>query len=126
VIAISYEVVMLKDPDQPKEPLRNKAARMWKNNNVRKRIAEERQSRKKPDPNADPEITEVLINEGRRDGSVRRFENKFKRDIRAMMEGHAARNLALYLTALNARKVILLKEKLRRLKAAQETERLEK
>ncbi len=122
--SIEYEsVAMLKDSDQPKEPLRSKAARMWKNNNVRKKIAEERQSQKKPNPNDDPEITEVLINEGRRDGRVNRFENRFKRDLRAMMEGHAAQNLALYLKALEHRKVLLLREKLRRLKAAEQAER---
>jgi hypothetical protein len=120
VDSIKFEnLTMLKDTDQPKEPLRNKAARMWKNNNVRKKIAEERQSRNKPDPNDDPEITEVLINDGRRDGTVNRFENKFKRDIRAMMEGHSARNVALYLKLLEQRKIILLREKLKRLRAAQ-------
>jgi hypothetical protein len=110
---------MLKDTDQPKEPLRNKAARMWKNNSVRKKIAEERQARKAPDPNADPEITELIINEGRKSGRVTRFENRFKREIREMMEGHAAQNLALYLRALEHRKIILLREKLKRLRAAQ-------
>jgi hypothetical protein len=58
----SFDVI--KDIDQPKEPLRNKAARMWKNNKVRKKIAEERQSMRQPDPNADPEIVEVIVNEG--------------------------------------------------------------
>jgi hypothetical protein len=118
--SIEFEsFTMLKDTDRPKEPLRNKAARMWKNNNVRKKLAEEMQARNKLDPNADPEITEVIINEGRRDGTVNRFENKFKRDIRAMVDGHASRNLALYLKALEHRKVILLREKLRRLQEAE-------
>ncbi len=115
---------MLKDADHPKEPLRNKAARMWKNNNVRKRIAEERQASSEP-VNNDPEVTELIVNEGRKSGRVTRCENRFKREIRAMMEGHAARNLALYLEALNARKVILLREELKRLQAGQ-YERLEK
>jgi hypothetical protein len=110
---------MLKDPDQPKEPLRSKAARTWKNNNVRKKISEERQSQGKPDPNADPEVTEVIINEGRKSGRVSRFENRFKRDLRVQMEGHAAQNVALYLRMLEHRKIILLREKLKRLKAAQ-------
>jgi hypothetical protein len=116
---------MLKDSDQPKEPLRNKAARMWKNNNVRKKIAEERQSLKESESD-DPEVTELIINEGRKSGRVTRFENRFKRDIREMMEGHAARNLALYLAALRNRKLILLREKLRRLQEAEaQNERLE-
>jgi hypothetical protein len=80
---------MLKDPDQPREPLRNKAARMWNNHDVSKRIAEERRPYKRPDPEGDAEITEVLINEGGREGRVNRFENKFRREIRTMMEGYA-------------------------------------
>jgi hypothetical protein len=110
---------MLKDPDQPKEPLRSKAARMWKNNNVRKKLAEERRSRVTPDPNADPQVTEVLINEGRRSGRVTRFENKFRRDLRTQMEGQAAQNVELYLKVLEHRKIRLLREKLKRLKAEQ-------
>jgi hypothetical protein len=78
---------MRKDTDQPKEPLRNKAARMWKNNSVRKKIAEERQSRQKPERDADPEVTELIINEGRKSGRITRFENRFKREIRTQMEG---------------------------------------
>ena len=117
--------MMLKNADHPKEPLRSKAARMWKNNDVRKKIVEERQSRNMPDPDADPQVTELIINDGRKSGRITRFENKFKSELRAMMDGHAARNLALYLEYLNARKVILLREKLRRLKAG-EYERLEK
>jgi hypothetical protein len=33
---------MLKDHDPPKEPLRVKAGRKWKNNDLRKRLIEER------------------------------------------------------------------------------------
>jgi hypothetical protein len=86
---------MLEDPDQPKEPLRSKAARMWKNNSVRKKIAEERQSRGKPDSSADPEITEVIINDGRKSGRISRFENRFKKYIRVMMGDTAKLNLQL-------------------------------
>jgi hypothetical protein len=68
---------MLKDSDQPREPLRSKAARMWKNNSVRKKLAEERKSQRKPDRNDDPEVTEVIINDSRRSGRVSRFENRF-------------------------------------------------
>jgi hypothetical protein len=41
------------------------------------------------------------------------------------MEGHAQRNLSLYLNVLKHRKIILLQEKLKRLQAGQ-YERLEK
>jgi hypothetical protein len=109
---------MLKDTDQPKEPLRSKAARMWKNNSVRKKLAEERQALKKPQTD-DPKVTELIINEGRKSGRITRFENKFKREIRTQMEGQAAQNVALYLKVLEHRKIRLLREKLKRLKAAQ-------
>ena len=83
---------MLKEHDPPKEPLRIKAERKWKNNALRKRLIEEKQKPKLVDPNKEPEIAETIINEGRVDGSVKRFENQFLKDIRAMMEGHAERN----------------------------------
>ena len=110
---------MLKDIDHPKEPLRNKAARMWKNNNVRKKIAEQKQSVKKP-KNDDPEVTELIINEGRRDGRITRFENKFKRDIRSMMSEQSRANLLIDGIWQDQRHRKLLAEKLRRLKLAQQ------
>jgi len=62
----------------------------------------------------------VVTNEGRRDGRVSRFENKFKKEVRAMMEGHAGQNLKAYAIAIERRRYVLLKEKLRRLKLAQQ------
>jgi hypothetical protein len=110
---------MLKDDGPPNEPLRSKAERKWRNNHVRKRIIEERQKPKAKEPSGEPEIAETIINEGRVDGPIKRFESRFKKEIRAMMEGHAKRNLQLYAEMLQRRKVLLLKEKLRRLRAAE-------
>lgn len=110
---------MLKEYDPPKEPVRVKAERRWKNNDLRKRITEEKQRPKLVDPNKEPEIAEAIINEGRVDGPIKRFETQFLKDIRAMLEGHAKRNLQLYAEMLQRRKLLLLKEKLKRLRAAQ-------
>jgi hypothetical protein len=113
-------LTMLKEHGPPKEPARIKAERKWTNADVRKRLKEEKQKPKLVDPNKPPEIAEVVTNEGRRDGPRNRFESKFKRDIRAMMEGHAEQRLKHYVAAIEHRRYVLLKEKLRRLKLAQQ------
>jgi hypothetical protein len=111
---------MLKEHEPPNEPLRTKAERKWRNNDLRRRIIEERQKPKAKDPSKEPEIAETIINEGRVDGPIKRFESRFKKEIRTMLEGHAKRNLELYYAALQHRRVILLREKLKRLRAAQQ------
>jgi hypothetical protein len=113
---------MLKDDGPPNEPLRTKAERKWRNNDLRRRIIEERQKPKAKEPNKEPEIAETIINDGRRDGPIKRFETQFLKDIRAMLDGHAKRNLQLYAEMLQRRKVLLLKEKLKRLRAAQQNQ----
>jgi hypothetical protein len=110
---------MLKEHDPPKEPVRVKAERKWKNNALRKHIIEERQKPKLVDPNKEPEPADTITNDGRRDGPVKRLERKFLKDIRAMTEGHARRNIEIYAAMIERRRYILLKEKLRRLKIAQ-------
>lgn len=113
---------MLKDDGPPNEPLRAKAERKWRNNDLRRRIIEERQKPKAKEPSKEPEIAEAIINEGRVDGPIRRFETQFLKDVRAIMEGHGKRNLQPYAEMLQRRKVLLLKEKLKRLRAAQQNE----
>jgi hypothetical protein len=73
-----------------------------------------------PKPPKDPEIGEVVTNGDRLKGPVKNLERKFLRDIRAMMEGHADNNLKHYLAYLERRRIKLLKEKLRRLKLAEQ------
>ena len=64
----------------------------------------------------DPELAEVFDTD---DPKVQRFERKFIKDLRAMLEGHKQKNMAQYVAAMKEsirrRKNILLKEKLRRL-----------
>jgi hypothetical protein len=108
---------MLKE-HEIKERARLRAERKWKNADVRKRVKQRQEKPKLVDPNAKPEAGDVITNEGRRDGTVNRFESKFKREIRAMMEGYAEVNLTINLMSLERRRRILLREKLRRLKLA--------
>ena len=69
-----------------------------------------------PEPTGGAELIE---NDGRKDGRVKRFENKFKKDIRALMEGQKELNLQIYAVMIDRRRRILLAEKLRKLKMAQ-------
>jgi hypothetical protein len=111
---------MLKDDGPPNEPLRTKAERKWRNNDLRRRIVEDRQKPKAKEPSNEPEIAEAIINDGRVDGPLKRFESQFLKDIRALLEGHTKRNLQIYAEMLQRRKVLLLKEKLKRLRAAEQ------
>jgi hypothetical protein len=111
---------MLKEHEPPKEKARYRAERKWKNAEARRQIKEAQQKPKLVDPNAKPEIAETITNYGRVDGPVKRFESKLKRDIRAMMEGYSRNILEQYAASLQHRRYKLLKEKLRRLKAAQQ------
>jgi hypothetical protein len=108
---------MLKE-HEPKEKARIKAERKWTNADVRRRVKQRQEKPQLVDSDAKPAVAAVITNEGRRDGSVNRFENKFKRNLRTMMEGQAKVNLQIYAIWLDQRHRVLLKEKLRRLKLA--------
>jgi hypothetical protein len=111
---------MLEEYDPTKELAKIKGERRWTNAHVRKHVKEAQQKPKLVDPNREPEIAGVVINVGKRDGRINRFESRFKRDIRQMMEGYSATNLHHYLAYLERRRIKLLKEKLRRLKLAEQ------
>lgn len=111
---------MLEEHDPSKPKASEIASRRWRNNQAIKRLREEKQKPQLVDPDAKPEPSDVITNEGRRDGPLNRFESKFKQEIRQMMEGHVKKNLAIYAAALEHRKRILLKEKIRRAKLAQQ------
>jgi hypothetical protein len=113
---------MLKEHSPPKEKASDKAARRWKNADVRKRLKEAQQRPQPVDPNKEPEPADVIVNPEKPNGRIERFERKFAREIRAMLEGHVDKNLALYAIMLHRRKCKLLKEKLRRLKLAQQAQ----
>jgi hypothetical protein len=50
------------------------------------------------------------------------METKFKKEIKAMLAGHTEDNEKYYAAWLHRRKCILLKEKLKRLQAAQQVQ----
>ena len=112
--------LMLTEHEPPKEPARSKAERRWKNNQAIKKLKEKQQKPQIVDPNAKPEIGDVVANVGKVDERVRKFERKFAKEIRQMMEGYALKNLHFYAAAIEHRRMILLREKLRRAKLAQQ------
>ena len=113
---------MLKEHDPPKEPARVKAQRKWKNNDLAKRVHGEKQRPRLVDPNKELEIAETIIKDGRRDGPVKRFESRFIKQIRMTLNEHKLLNLKIYAAAIEHRRRILLKEKLRRLQAARQNQ----
>lgn len=120
----------MKEHDPIKERAERIAARKWRNNDIRQKILAERNLPKRGDPSEkerEAEIAKVITNEERKGSKVKRFESKFKRELREMMEGQQKLRLQIYLIRLEHRRRILLKEKLKRLKAAEaEREEAEK
>ena len=132
-----HEIVSMAKDSKGETP-EQRAARRWRNKELSERFKKAKETGegaedfltidgKKPHINAqvpkppkDPEIAEAIVNVGRRDGRVTRFESRFKKEIRTMLEGHARRNVEFYYAALQHRRYRLLKEKLRRLQAAQQ------
>jgi hypothetical protein len=119
---------MLKDP--PKEPASKRATRMWRNHALTRRIKEGKKlvpllvdpdcidydNRKVHLPKeAPPQPAEVIEND---DPRANRFETKFIKDIRAMMNEHKAINVAWYRAVIYQQKRRLLLEKLKRLEAS--------
>jgi hypothetical protein len=107
---------MLKDiDDKDREPARQRATRKWRNHAIEKRLKEEA-SKPQPVKSKELEIADTISNkklDGR--GSLTKAQTKFAKESRMMMEGHAAKTLALYALSIRARRYRLLNEKLRRL-----------
>ena len=111
---------MLKHIDDIRKSARERAQRRWQNYATEKAFKAARQQAaekatqqakqpKEPEP-ADVLEQDRLIKEG-----TTKCESKFLKDIRAMLDEHTGRNLALYALSIRARRYRLLKEKLRRL-----------
>ena len=79
---------MLKEHDPPKEPVRSKLSEDGRIMLWRSAFVEERQKPKLVDPDKEPEMAETIINEGRRDGPVKRFESRFIKEIRMTLDEH--------------------------------------
>jgi hypothetical protein len=114
------DLTMLKHLDDIRKSARERAQRRWQKYATEKAFKAARQQAaekatqqakqpKEPEP-ADVLEQDRLIKEG-----PTKFESKFIKDIRAMLDEHKGRNLALYALSIRARRYRLLKEKLRRL-----------
>jgi hypothetical protein len=112
----------MKDLDDPrKESAEQKAARMWSNYDLTKRFLEEIQNKEaiqKPTKTT-PDIAEVIETDRPRAEAVTRFERKFIKDFKAMLEDHKRRNVALYRLTLLTRIHRLKTERSKRLEALQ-------
>jgi len=128
---------MIKDLFGGKEPAKERATRIWRNNDLTHRFKKMKETGKgseefsfydgkkpfanevpKP-PNEPIRPADVIENN---DPRVDRFERKFKKDIRMMLNGHKEENRALLIAGMRAaiyqEKRKLLLEKLRRLEAS--------
>jgi hypothetical protein len=110
----------MKDLDDPrKESAEQRAIRMWSNYDLTKRFLaeiEEKEIKQRP-VQTTPDIGEVIETERPRAESITRFERKFIKDFRAMLEDHKRRNVALYRLSLLTRIQRLKAEMARRLEA---------
>jgi phosphoglycerate-specific signal transduction histidine kinase len=107
---------MLKEHDGPKEPAEKRAERKWKNNQLRQKlIASKVPAHAVIDQNAPPAVATVVTTERPKAKSVTRFENRFKKDIRAMLDEHKERNMSAHLAIIQHQRRRLLLEKIRRL-----------
>src|SRR5580704_7624175 len=107
----------MKDLDDPrKETAEQRAIRMWSNYDLTKRFLEEVQKNEaiqKPTKTT-PDIAEVIETDRPRAEAVTRFERKFIKDFKGMLEDHKKRNVALYRLALLTRIQRLKSEMARR------------
>ena len=109
----------MKDLDKPKESAEQRAIRMWSNYDLTKRFLEEVQKKEaiqKP-AKTTPDIAEVIETEHPRAEAVTRFERRFIKDFKAMLEDHKKRNVALYRLSLLTRIHRLKAEMAKRLEA---------
>jgi hypothetical protein len=111
----------MEDIERPKETSEERAKRMWSNHDLTRRFLEEKH---KPAPivKTNPDMAEVLSSERPKADETTKFERKFIKDLRAMLEGHRQRNLIEYKRALRARIHRLKREKLKRLMAQHGTQ----
>lgn len=112
---------MLKHIDDIRKSARERAQRRWKNYQTIKSM-KAAQKKAAEDAAKEPTIADPgdvleqnkLIKKG-----TTKFESKFIKEIRSIMNENLERDLTNYLAHLQHRKKLLLKEKLRRLLAAQ-------
>jgi hypothetical protein len=116
---------MLRDIEHIRKSARERAARRWHNYQVEKQFkAAQKEAAEKAAKETKPvEVADVIEPDKRVNGAVTKFESKYIKDLREMLQGHEEetmrRSVALYLISLKMKKRRLLLEKLRRHQAAQ-------
>jgi hypothetical protein len=107
---------MLKHFDGPKEPAYKRAQRRWKNH----RIATEFKAKKAEAKAAPPELKESLIieNEKPKNDILTKTHERFKKEIRKMLEDHKQKNIESYRAVIVRERRRLMLEKIRRLEAS--------
>jgi hypothetical protein len=108
------------DLDHPKETPEQRATRQWGNADLTRRFLEEK---RKPPLQPTKKVIEVLSTERPKVEETKKFERKFIKDLRLMLEGHTHRNLMEYERAIRARIHRLKREKLKRLMAQRDQKR---
>jgi hypothetical protein len=111
----------MKDLDKPKESAEQRAIRMWSNYDLTNRFLEEIQKKEviqKPTKTT-PDIAEIIETEHPKAQAITRFQNKFIKDFKAMLDNHKRRNVALYRLTLLTKLQRLKAERARRLEAVQ-------
>jgi hypothetical protein len=128
---------MSDDLDKSKESARKTAERRWRNHALVKKYKagklpfvavvdpddvdyEQQKIHLGKDKATEP--GHLSTNDAKLKGPMVRFETRFKKEIMAMLNEYTGRNIALYFASLQHQKYVLLREKLRRLEAAQKQE----
>jgi hypothetical protein len=107
---------MLKDLNEPREPAKKRAERRWRNHDVATKYKAKKVEAKAA--SSKPEEPLLIETERPKADTVTRVENKFKKDIRAMLNQHKEMNVKVYAAIIRAQKRRLLLEKIRRLEAS--------
>jgi hypothetical protein len=94
---------------------------MWSNYDLTKRFLQEIQKKEviqKPTKTT-PDIAEIIETEHPKAQAITKFQNKFIKDFKAMLDNHKRRNVALYRLTLLTKLQRLKAERARRLEAVQ-------
>lgn len=122
----------MKDLDGPKEPPKDRAERMWRNNQLRQKYKDKKMpvvgivdpadidyvNREiRVDKNPPPEVATVIETSDPKADSITKFENLFKKELRAILNERKQENLKIvedYRRYVRQQRRLLMLEKLRR------------
>jgi hypothetical protein len=112
------DLTMLKHLDDIRKSAKERANRRWQNYATEKAFkAAQQEAANAPKEPKELEPADVLEQERLIKEATTKFESKFIKDIRAMLDEHKGRSVALYALSIRVRHKRLLMEKLRRLEA---------